>query len=312
MATSSSGKTWAYLFDLYMAIALIVGALVLGWLFYSMLRFRERPDDERPRDAPVAGVLSAERGHPATSYVMGAVVAVVMLGLAFSTISAVENVERPPADALVYDVTGFQFGWKVNYTGEGGVPFQKIGEWTVPVDTPIVYRITSQDVWHNFALTEYRMRIDAIPGTVNTIWFEAYETGVQRPVCVQICGSGHAQMKSTMYVVSAEEYQAFLKTESEKAYANFAKRGNVVNVTLNGTAILPANEIVPANKPVVFNATNTHTVAKTFSVQDASGKTLASVQVPQGGFGRLYVANPAQGPLTLVDGGLRATLQVVK
>jgi len=234
MASSVSAGIFERLFFTYLAIAVIVGGLVIGWLFYAMWRFRARPDDPRPRDAPVAGMIPAERGHVLWVYIMAGGIAAIMFGLAFSTISAVDALENPPKDvpASYHNVTGFQFGWRFNYTGVGGVPFNKVGEFTVPEDTPIVLNVTSQDVWHNFALPDYRMRVDSIPGVVNPMWFQANDPAETHIACVQLCGAGHAIMRANVHVLTKADYEAWLARESTVEYERLANRGTSANLTL--------------------------------------------------------------------------------
>ena len=235
-ASSVSTGIFERLFFTYMAIALLVGGLVIGWLLYSMWRFRARPGDPRPRDAPVAGMLPAERGHVLWVYIMAGGIAAIMFGLAFSTISAVDTLEHPPEDVpgSYHNVTGFQFGWRFNYTGAGGVPFNKVGEFTVPEDTPIILNVTSTDVWHNFAIPDYRIRVDAIPGEVTAMWFQANDPARTHVACVQICGAGHAIMRANVNVLPKADYDAWLAKESEAEFKRLAGRGATANLTLAG------------------------------------------------------------------------------
>ena len=266
--TSVSGSIWSGLFYLYLTIALLIGALVLGWLFYSMWKFRWTPGAERPADAPRAGALSPDRGHPIWSYVMAILIAAIMFGLAFGTISAIHEMETPPpeGDHLHVNVTGFQFGWRVNFTGSGGVEFGRANEWTMPVGVPIVANVSSQDVWHNFAIPEFRIRIDAIPGPDPThIWFQATEVGDYQPVCVQLCGTGHALMKSTMHIVPKADFDAYLAAESQKEYDRLYKAGrNVVNVTYDGA--FAASASLEEGRPIVLNLTNAAPTTETFTL----------------------------------------------
>lgn len=315
MTSSVSQGIFNSLFNLYLVIALIVGGVVIGWLFYSLWRFRATEDSPRPRDAPIAGVLPAERGHAIWSWALAAGIAIIMFGLAFYTISAVDAIEKPPTDepALYYNVTGFQFGWKYNYTGTGGIPFQVIGDWNVPVETVVVMNITSQDVWHNFAITPYRIRVDAIPGEVNTLWFKAHETGPVQNVCVQICGTSHALMKTTMTVLPKADYEAWLSEKSDSEYSRLAnniyrdaRRGAVLNVTFDGASFAPVSDGVVPDKPVILNVTNSGSAPVTFA---AGGN---SVTVPAGASGRLYALAPASGALSLTSStGQTASFQVV-
>lgn len=267
--TSVSGEIWHGLFYLYLTIALVVGALVLGWLLYSLWRFRARPGVAPPPDHPKPGHLSRERGHPVWSYVMAIIIAGIMFGLAFGTINAIHELETPPPEGtnLHVNVTGFQFGWRVNYTGTGGINVARANEWTVPVDVPVVANVTSQDVWHNFAIPDFRIRIDAIPGQTNHIWFQAQQTGDYQPVCVQLCGVGHALMKSKMHVVSQADFDKYLAAESQKEYDRFFKAGrNVVNATWDGQSFTVAGAKLDDTRPVAVNLTNNGQETQVFTL----------------------------------------------
>lgn len=271
MVESTSAGIFRSLYSLYMVIALIVGGLILGWLGYILVKFRARPGMPKPRDAPKAGVLPAERGHPIWSYVMAIVIAAVMFGLAFGTISAVHTLEEPPREGERVDaiVTGFQFGFRLTYAGEGGIPIAKITDWTIPVDTPIVADVVSADVWHNFAIPEFRIRIDVIPGQTNHIWWEAHETGEVRPVCVQICGVGHAQMHTNMIIVTKDEWRAYVANESANGYATLEKNGQLVNVTFDGEAFeIETSEKFNASKPYALRIVSNESVAMSFATDD--------------------------------------------
>lgn len=291
MASSVSTGIFERLFFTYMTIAILVGGLVVGWLFYSMWRFRARPGDARPRDAPVPGVLPAERGHVLWVYVMAGGIAAIMFGLAFSTISAVDTLEHPPKDvpSSHHNVTGFQFGWRFNYTGAGGVPFNRVGEFTVPEDTPIVLNVTSQDVWHNFAIPDYRIRVDAIPGTVNALWFQANDPAETHLACVQLCGAGHAIMRANLHVLAKADYDAWLAKESKAEYEKLGKKGAQANLTLApGGADLQVGEKAKAGDGVALHIVNQDAAARTVQVGEWS------VTVQPGDAAFLYAKLDAQ------------------
>lgn len=294
------------LFYLYMAIAVIVGGLVLGWLGYILVKYRARPGTERPYDAPRAGVLPRERGHPIWSYVMALAIGGIMFGLAFSTISAVTALETPPPDEehLHLEVIGFQFGWRVVYTGEGGIPVAKINEWTVPVDRAVVANVSSQDVWHNFAIPSLRIRIDVVPGQVNHLWFKAYETTPRdrpiEPVCVQICGNGHALMKSKMHIVPQDEFRIYLSNQSSAEYAKLEKANQVVNVTYTGSGFTPERE-VNATKAFAARIVHQGSSAQTFS------SPVGTLTLTPGSSGLLYFP-PSGGELRAVGTNVATNL----
>ena len=47
----------------------------------------------------------------------------------------------------------------------------------VPVDAPVLFQLASTDVIHSFYLPNLRMKQDAVPGTINRMWFQATELG---------------------------------------------------------------------------------------------------------------------------------------
>lgn len=317
MAGSVSGDLWSFLYYLYFAIAAVVGALVVGWLTYSLVKFRYRPDRPRPADAPVAGTIPPERGHPLWSYVMAGLIAIIMFGLAFGTISAVKTIETPPCDTeecLHVEVIGYQFGWKYNYTGTNGVPFQVItpgADVYFPVGRAVAMNVTSQDVWHNFALPDFRIRVDAIPGTINHLWFNAHDEGEYRHVCVHLCGLNHARMHTMTKVVGAAEFEQWRATKADETFTQLESRiargsaaGTVVNGTFDGSALSLASTKVAPGAPVLLNVTNEGASAVTVSVGSAS------VEVQPGASGRLYARAPASGSIEVVAGASRATLEV--
>lgn len=317
MASSVSGGLFDDLYLLYMAIAVVVGGAVIAWLLTSLIRFRARPGMPRPRDAPVAGVQPAERGHPMWSYVMAGLIALIMFGLAFSTIGAINTIETPPEEEgrVHVTVTGYQFGWRYEYEGAGGIPVElnlfggASDKFVVPKDRAVLLNITSVDVWHNFAIPDFRLRVDAIPGTVNKIWFRATETGDFRNVCVQICGLNHANMHSVMSVVTPEEFDAWLADASESEYDRLTTsylrtptRGSVLNATLSGDGLeLTGN--YTSGRPVILNFANDFSTPTTVTVGGRSYSAAGSAVT------RLFIAEPPAGPLEVAAGGQTATTQ---
>jgi cytochrome c oxidase subunit 2 len=312
MVASSGTALWDGLFYLYLGIALVVGAGVIGWLVWSMVKYRWRPGAARPADAPQPGVLPAERGHVLWVYVMAAVIAAIMFGLAFSTISAIDEIETPPQEpgAIHVNVTGYQFGWLFNYSGTDGVLFQqnsaKTGEgFTVPVDAPVVMNVTSRDVWHNFAIPNFRIRVDAIPGEVNHMWFRAEAVGDDHTVCVMLCGSGHAFMRADLHVVSKADYDKWVAERSEAEFGAIAKAGASREVKLHAGTITLDNATSKAFRGGIALLVANDDVEPHTLTTSAGG----SITVDAGKTARLWVRAPP-GALTISDGRASATLTV--
>jgi cytochrome c oxidase subunit 2 len=59
------------------------------------------------------------------------------------------------------------------------------------------------------------MKKDAIPGTINELWFkvDAGKTGTYRGQCAELCGRDHGFMPVVVKVVTKEEYKAWLAAQ---------------------------------------------------------------------------------------------------
>src|ERR1051325_96334 len=103
-----------------------------------------------------------------------------------------------PQDAMQVEVTGSQFKWEFRYPGRDGVLGKKyykaiddknnnpLGQlWDDPynhddvvsnelhivVNKPVRLIIGAKDVIHDVGLTQFRMKMDAVPGIPTTMWF---------------------------------------------------------------------------------------------------------------------------------------------
>ena len=148
---------------------------------------------------------------------------------------------------LTIKVTGYQWKWGYDYIkGEGeGLSFISTllpehrrlsdegarGEvpdnYLLAVDNPLVVpekqkiRIitTANDVIHAFAVPQFGIKQDAIPGFVRDTWFRAEQTGDFYGQCQELCGKEHAYMPIHVKVVSAADYTAWVDQKKKEAAA---------------------------------------------------------------------------------------------
>jgi cytochrome c oxidase subunit II len=80
----------------------------------------------------------------------------------------------------------------------------------LPVDRPVRIEVLSRDVIHDLYLPNFRVQVYAVPGMVNTVTFTPTNTTTGtdhlEAICNQLCGLGHATMKTEIVVLSQEEY----------------------------------------------------------------------------------------------------------
>jgi cytochrome c oxidase subunit II len=77
----------------------------------------------------------------------------------------------------------------------------------VPAGKPIKLILHSRDVIHNFFVREIRLKQDIVPGMEIPLYFQADKIGVYEIPCSELCGLGHFQMRSTMEVMSPDNYE---------------------------------------------------------------------------------------------------------
>nr|YP_010270400.1 cytochrome c oxidase subunit II [Psephenothrips eriobotryae]UJY97329.1 cytochrome c oxidase subunit II [Psephenothrips eriobotryae] len=64
----------------------------------------------------------------------------------------------------------------------------------IPINTPTLILITSQDVIHSMGFPDGGVKVDAIPGRLNTLEIFSYNIGVLNGFCTELCGPLHAYM----------------------------------------------------------------------------------------------------------------------
>jgi len=92
-------------------------------------------------------------------------------------------------------------------------------ELVVPVNKVVVVQTTGADVIHAWAVPSFGVKIDAIPGRLNEVWFRAEREGIYYGQCSELCGKDHAFMPIMVRVVSEQAFTAWLE-EAKKKYAS--------------------------------------------------------------------------------------------
>lgn len=118
----------------------------------------------------------------------------------------------PPRSAMEIHVVAKQWMWKLQHPN--GV--REINMLHVPVNEPVRLVMTSQDVIHSFAVPDFRIKQDILPGRYVEAWFEATKTGAFRLYCTQFCGTAHSAMTGSIIVMSQPDFAAWLAARPAK------------------------------------------------------------------------------------------------
>jgi cytochrome c oxidase subunit 2 len=89
----------------------------------------------------------------------------------------------------------------------------------VPVNTKILFHLTSKDVIHSFFVPNVRLKVDTIPGRVTRVWWDVNTPGVYDIACAEMCGTHHYMMKAQLTVYTEEDFNRWIAT-SEKIALN--------------------------------------------------------------------------------------------
>jgi cytochrome c oxidase subunit II len=79
---------------------------------------------------------------------------------------------------------------------------------SVPVGTPVKFRLTSADVVHGFLLPNTNVNTMAVPGFVAEVRTSFAQPGEYEMPCHEFCGLGHHAMWTRVSVVSKDQFAA--------------------------------------------------------------------------------------------------------
>ncbi len=122
-------------------------------------------------------------------------------------------------DAVRVQLTARQWSWEARYEGPDGAfgterDVVAVDRMRIPVGRPVVVQLASVDVVHAFHLPNFRVKLQAIPGRINMVWFQADKLGRFEIACAQHCGPFHYKMRGELEVVSEEAFEAWLEREA--------------------------------------------------------------------------------------------------
>jgi len=137
------------------------------------------------------------------------------------------DLHDPPPNSIQIYVVAKQWMWKIEHT-QGN---REIDALHIPVGVPVELIMTSQDVIHSFYVPAFRVKQDVLPDRYTTEWFLPTKVGQYHLFCAEYCGTGHASMTGTVYVMDPADYQQWLAgkmpgvpmaTTGEELFQHFA------------------------------------------------------------------------------------------
>ncbi len=241
VSASNHGVQYDSMYRITIYITGIVFFITQGALFWFAFRYQSTPDRKTVFFAHNNRLEVIWTTIPAITMAL-----LVVVGLKNWNIMTGEA----PKDAMIVEVVGKQFNWIIRYPGKDGVlgkkDFRKIndvdnvlgmdwedkhniddvvlqnGELHLIKGKPVKLIIGSRDVIHDVGLPHFRMKMDAVPGIITTMWFTpTVSTAEMKEItgnpdfvyeisCDQMCGKGHYAMRGTVIVHTQQEFDAWM------------------------------------------------------------------------------------------------------
>ncbi|MGI9272637.1 MAG: c-type cytochrome [Woeseiaceae bacterium] len=158
-----------------------------------------------------------------------------------------------PEEAHVVEAVGQQWHWTFRYPGDDGkfgeVDAERISddnpfgmdpddpngqddilvysaEAHIPVDKPVKFLLRSKDVLHDFAVAEFRVKMDLVPGISTFLWLTPTKEGRFEILCEELCGIAHHTMRGAVIVEKEADYDAWLAKQTTWQQNSTAVAGN--------------------------------------------------------------------------------------
>lgn len=203
-AATEQGREIHWLYNFFLYVAAVVFVVVAGLIGWSIVRFRERPQDE---GLPVQ--THTNLALEVTWFAIPTVLVIVLFILSVTTDRRLGHEEEPD---LTVEVESFQWGWTFDY-GNGALVEslpQSQAEILLPIDTPIRFELRTADVVHSFYVPRFLNKRDMVPGRINEIDVTLDRAGTYRGVCAEFCGLYHDKMNFTVRAVPAPVFEDWI------------------------------------------------------------------------------------------------------
>lgn len=194
-----------FTFWLATGISIFIFAVVVALILFSVMKFRARPDDDT--DGPPT------HGHTGLEIAWTAVPAALVTAIAVAAAVVLTQNDNAGNNPLRVNVIAEQFAWTFEYAN-GPAAGTKTTSLRLPVGRPVKLSLRSKDVIHSFWVAEFGQKMDAIPYIdefphPTKLVITPTKKGTFPIICTELCGLGHALMRSEVIVESRADFDAW-------------------------------------------------------------------------------------------------------
>jgi cytochrome c oxidase subunit II len=196
--------TFTYWFATVICIGIFT--VVAAVTIYSVRTFRVQPDDDS--DGPPI------HGHTGIEIAWTIVPALLVTSIAI--VSAIVLAQNGDAgtNPLRINVFAQQFAWRFEYPQQGGF---RSGDLVLPVGRSTRLDLQAADVIHSFWIPHMGQKQDAVPGIHTKLVITPTRTGTFTVICTELCGLGHATMRTQARVVTQAGFRRWVRQQRQPA-----------------------------------------------------------------------------------------------
>ncbi|HSX21301.1 MAG TPA: cytochrome c oxidase subunit II [Gaiellaceae bacterium] len=192
-----------FVFWFVIIICIVIFAIVAAAILYSVTHFRAQPDDLS--DGPPI------HGHTGLEIAWTIIPTLLVIAIGIASAIVLSKDDAVGANPLRINVTAQQFVWSFSYPSAKNLTSSTL---VLPKDRSVLLTFTSKDVIHSFWVPEFGQKQDTVPGLHATLHITPDRLGTFPVICTELCGLGHALMRTQARVVTPAAFTKWLTTQA--------------------------------------------------------------------------------------------------
>jgi cytochrome c oxidase subunit 2 len=219
-----------FAFWFVIVICIVLFSIVAAAIVYSVLRFRAQPDDLE--DGP------SIHGHTGLEIAWTTIPFLLVTSIAIVSAIVLSRNDAQAKDTLRINVTAQQFLWTFSYPEAGNATSPVL---RLPEGRSVELYLRSKDVVHSFWVPEFAQKEDTVPGLVTQLHITPDRLGTFDVVCTELCGLGHALMRSQAIVMPPAAFDKWLAQQRSATSTTTSSTTTTASPAAAGLTVFNAN-----------------------------------------------------------------------
>ena len=174
---------------LFMAITWISAlffAIIVGVMFYFVIKYRRRPG---------IGPQKSSSHNTSLEIMWSVIPSIILVWIFYSGADGYFKSRIPTDDAEEIYVVASRWNWAFRYpNGDTSTQLHLVQ------NRPVKLIMSSTDVLHSFFVSAFRQKMDIVPGRYTYAFIVPTLTGKYRLACTEYCGTEHSRMRTLCQV----------------------------------------------------------------------------------------------------------------